>query len=126
MNRRLIALAFCGGVLSAQPVWAVDHESRILSALAAQGFTHIEVSRTWLGRTHIMATGPSGTREIVISPNNGEVLRDHFTADSHAAEHSAASGGSGEDASGHDSGGHDSGGDGGGGDGGGGGGGGDD
>lgn len=66
----LLALA-CGG-----PARASDRVDQIVLALQREGYARIEVGRTWLGRTRIVATGAQGTREIVVQPSTGEVLRD--------------------------------------------------
>lgn len=47
--------------------------------LRAEGFEIVEMGRTLLGRIRIIAEGPQGTREIVLHPGDGRVLRDVFT-----------------------------------------------
>ena len=48
----------------------------VVEALKAEGFTYIEIRRTFLGRAKIVATGPMGVREIVMSTATNEILRD--------------------------------------------------
>lgn len=49
----------------------------VIAELAAEGYSEIHVSRTLLGRLRFVAVGDAGTREIVVLPTNGAVLRDH-------------------------------------------------
>ncbi len=105
---------------------AQDRSQAMIQSLQSQGFSGIEVSRTWLGRTRIVATGSAGRREIVLNPNTGEVLRDYLDetetergteGDGHAGGGGGGSDDSGsDDSSGDDSGGGMGGGDDGGGD----------
>lgn len=53
----------------------------IIQQLAADGYGQITVSRTLLGRLRFVATGANGTREVVVQPSNGAVLRDHVDDD---------------------------------------------
>ena len=46
--------------------------------LRAQGFNKVSVSTTMLGRTRIDAISPTQTREIVVNPRTGEILRDYW------------------------------------------------
>jgi hypothetical protein len=53
----------------------------ILRQLREQGYVEFSVDRTWLGRIQVIALAPDGTRrEIVVSPNTGEILRDYIEA----------------------------------------------
>ena len=54
-----------------------EEEAALL--LQAEGFEIVEMGRTLLGRIRIIAEGPQGTREIVLHPSDGRVLRDIFT-----------------------------------------------
>ena len=65
-------------LLMAQAAWAADSLDAVVADLRRHGYSQIDVSRTWLGRTRILATGPAGTREMILSRNSGEVLRDHL------------------------------------------------
>ncbi len=50
--------------------------SLFVEQLKDQGFSRIQVSRTWLGRIRIVATNQNFRREIILNPRTGEVLRD--------------------------------------------------
>lgn len=50
----------------------------ILRQLRMQGYGKFRVSRTWLGRTRILAFRGGSQREIVVNPRTGEILRDVF------------------------------------------------
>lgn len=49
---------------------------QVTDQLRAQGYSTIELHRTLLGRTRIVAINGDGSREIIINPNSGEILRD--------------------------------------------------
>ena len=74
MKRWLGVLAVALSLGEAQ---AASRES-VIAELRQGDFTEIRVRRTWLGRTRFIATGPRGSREIVLNPSSGEILRDHF------------------------------------------------
>ncbi len=65
-----------GIVFAASGGKAASRET-IIAQLSAQGYREIRVSRTWLGRLRFIATGPSGTREIVLNPSSGDIMRDY-------------------------------------------------
>ncbi|MGA0540080.1 hypothetical protein [Neotabrizicola sp. VNH66] len=67
----LAALAVAGPALADD-----DTVDEILRELEEDGYTVITLSNTWLGRVRILASGPRGTREIIVNPATGEVLRD--------------------------------------------------
>jgi hypothetical protein len=69
-------------VLTALPSFAATYVEQVVSQLQAQGFEAIEVERTLLGRTRIAAVRADGSREIVLNPNTGEILRDLWTSKS--------------------------------------------
>jgi len=48
----------------------------MVESLKAEGYTYIEIRRTFLGRAKIVATGPMGVREIVMSTATNEIMRD--------------------------------------------------
>jgi uncharacterized membrane protein YgcG len=83
MNRRgFLALAMSGGATvalagSARAAGLVDD---LVRELRSQGFSSVNVSRTMLGRVRIEAIGSAGSREIVLNPNSGEILRDLWTS----------------------------------------------
>lgn len=51
-------------------------QEQIERALARQGYEIQQVSRTLLGRVHIIATRDDQWREVVLNPSTGEILRD--------------------------------------------------
>jgi len=74
MRRILILLTFC---LIATPVAAKDVTAAWVEQLVLDGYDDIEVSRTWLGRTRIIAEKGEIEREIILNHRTGEVLRDY-------------------------------------------------
>lgn len=80
MNRRQLILGVLAvGVVQAVAVWpalAATFVEQIVTQLQAQGFKNIEVETTWLGRARIQAQRAETSREIVLNPNTGEILRD--------------------------------------------------
>lgn len=64
-------------LVAAGPALSDTAADRVVEQLRRHGYTEIEVSRTWLGRTRIFATAPQKSREIILNPRTGEVLRDH-------------------------------------------------
>jgi len=76
MKRVILAattvLALCG-----TPAQAAGIEANIVAQLRGQGYTFVQVTRTWLGRIRIDAKQGDVRREIVINPNTGEILRDY-------------------------------------------------
>lgn len=76
MMARKVMGALVAGALGTSPALADGYESSVVQQLEAEGFRSISTERTWLGRTRITAESGLGQREIVINPNNGEVLRD--------------------------------------------------
>lgn len=69
---------FAWAALSASLVFADPVSDGIVAQLREQGFKHITITRTWLGRVLILGYVDEGEREIVLNPNTGEVLRDYF------------------------------------------------
>lgn len=62
----------------ALPGFAGPIEDSIVRQLREQGFSQIEVRRTLLGRSRIIARSRDLYREIVVSPVTGEILRDYW------------------------------------------------
>lgn len=79
MKRILIPLAVAAGLLG-PPAHAASTEDGIVAELREQGFARIEIRRTLLGRTRIIATSPGYDREIVLNPSTGVILRDFWRA----------------------------------------------
>lgn len=79
MQRRAFILTLAGGLATALPAVAAFSDDVVVQ-LAQQGYQNITVSTTWLGRVRILAVRDGGTREIVLNPRTGEILRDLWTA----------------------------------------------
>ncbi len=77
MNRRTMLLALSVALLPSQLL--AGYEDDVVRQLRTQGFRDIEVSRTLLGRSRIEAQNDNGSREIILNPRTGEILRDLFT-----------------------------------------------
>jgi len=78
-NLRLaFALLFLlAGVAAAAP----DVVSAWVRQLEREGYSEIEVTRTWLGRIRISAEKGDIEREIILNRETGEVLRDYSRSD---------------------------------------------
>jgi len=90
-----------------------DEVSGIVRWLRRLGFDEIRTSQSLLGRVQIRATGAIGTRELVINPRTGEILRDVWVDAQGKRVRGAAYPGSDDGADGDHSGSNDRGGDGG-------------
>ncbi len=53
-------------------------QDQIIDQLQAQGFTSMQLSRTWLGRVRIISYRDGLRREVVFNPQTGEILRDFW------------------------------------------------
>ncbi len=74
--RRLMVLVL-PALLAGIPVFAADPMvERILRDLRALGYSDIAVEQTLLGRTRIVADSRDASREIIVNPATGEILRD--------------------------------------------------
>ena len=65
-------------LLGAGAAAAQSLQDRLLAQLQEQGYSSIQVSRTWLGRTRILAESATQRREIIFNPHTGEILRDFW------------------------------------------------
>lgn len=63
------------------PAYAASFADQIVAQLSDQGFADIEVERTWLGRTRILAERGGAQREIILNASTGEILRDLWLTD---------------------------------------------
>lgn len=72
----LVSMALVVGL--AMPVAAQTVQDALIAQLTAQGYSEIEVSRTFLGRVRIEAYGNGIEREIILNPSSGEILRDYW------------------------------------------------
>lgn len=70
-----LALVFSAMACTASAETLVD---QVTEQLASQGYSEITVSKTWLGRVRIEASGGTASREIIINPRTGEILRDYW------------------------------------------------
>lgn len=59
-------------------VQAEVSQDDVVAQLTGQGFSRIEITRTWLGRVRIVATDEQRAREIVLNPADGTILRDRW------------------------------------------------
>lgn len=80
MDRRAFLASLSAAVVLGGPLRAETATERIDRQLRAQGYRDIRISRTWLGRTRILAIGKGGQREIIVNPRTGEILRDLWQA----------------------------------------------
>jgi hypothetical protein len=84
MQRRTFLVTMIAAAGLALPAVAAFSDD-VVAQLVSQGYRDISVSKTWLGRIRIVATRDGGTREIVLNPGTGEILRDLWTASDGAA-----------------------------------------
>lgn len=80
MTRSSLIFAAALGITLSGPVQAQDYVGGITGQLRDLGFEQIEVRQTLLGRARIIARSAEGQREIILNPNNGEILRDFWQA----------------------------------------------
>lgn len=79
--RQVTRPILCGAVLAiavALPASAETKVEAITRQLMEQGYSEIEVSRTFLRRIQIEAKKGNAEREIIINPRSGEILRDYW------------------------------------------------
>lgn len=82
--KRRFALILSVGLL-ASPLAAQDVGSQISQQLQEQGYKDVSISKTWLGRLRIEANSEEQTREIIVNPRTGEILRDFLSSKNGAA-----------------------------------------
>lgn len=76
---RLLAIGAVLLSFAAGPVWAQGVTvEQVIDQLRDQGYSEIRISRTFLGRSRIVATSDEYRREIVINPSTGAILRDYW------------------------------------------------
>jgi hypothetical protein len=76
--RMLFPLVLVAG-LCGTATFAQDLPDAFVAQLKEQGFAIVLVENTWLGRIRVLAQTDQGTREIILNPTTGEVLRDLWT-----------------------------------------------
>lgn len=69
-----VGLALMLGAASAE---AATYEQRLIAQLVRLGYSDIALNFTLLGRAQITAVSKTDTREIVLNPRTGEILRDY-------------------------------------------------
>ena len=79
MKRRAFLAGLVSGLTLAGPALAGDVIDSIVRQLKKQGFRSVVQERTLLGRVRIVAKRKDGTREIIVNPRTGEILRDLWT-----------------------------------------------
>lgn len=77
MQRLALVLSIA---LLATPLAAQDVRSQIAQQLRAQGYASVDVSKTWLGRLRFQASNGTQSREIIVNPRTGEILRDFLSS----------------------------------------------
>lgn len=77
---KILALAF-GLTLAASQVFAQSFTDDFIARLEAEGYTEFVITRTWLGRTRLLARNGSIIREIIFNTRSGEILRDFWDDD---------------------------------------------
>jgi hypothetical protein len=78
MDRRKFILTACSAALVPALAQADEMQDAIVRELGAQGYTHVKISRTWLGRLRFVATSETREREIIVNGRTGEILRDYW------------------------------------------------
>jgi hypothetical protein len=76
MNRRRVLLMAAALLVGSTTLARADEVGDIVRWLRGLGFDEIATARSLLGRVQIRATGAIGTRELVVNPRTGEILRD--------------------------------------------------
>ncbi len=76
MKRRLFLSLGLAAVFSGRAAFARSFAESVVAQLKKQGYRHVRVERTLLGRTRILAERNGGQREIILNPRTGEILRD--------------------------------------------------
>ena len=78
-RRSFLLMTSAAGASVAFPAYA-DYVNIVRDQLRQQGYRQISVSSTMLGRTRIVAKSKTGTREIIMNPRTGEILRDLWSS----------------------------------------------
>lgn len=85
LKRIVFILVLATAMPVAQPVFANPIADSAVSQLRKQGYSDIQVQRTLLGRIRITATSETYTRELVIHPITGEIMRDRWSSNAQSA-----------------------------------------
>lgn len=76
MKNWVILAALLACFAAGSPVLAAGYADAVVAQLQRQGYDRIETEETWLGRVRIVAERDDGSREIILNPRTGEILRD--------------------------------------------------
>ncbi|WP_457646813.1 hypothetical protein [Profundibacter sp.] len=79
LKRIVFILVIAMAMPMASPVFANPIADSAVSQLRNQGYNDIQVQRTLLGRIRITATSKTNSRELIIHPITGEIMRDRWT-----------------------------------------------
>ncbi len=114
MNRRFFlgrcAAGVVGAVFMASAASAQSFQKSVVAQLRSQGYREINVERTMLGRVRIVGARRGASREIILNPRTGEILRDVvLAADGQVVPQISGDDGSGKGSSGDDGSGSDDG-----------------
>lgn len=82
MKRRAFLIGLVAGAAVVGPALAQGLVDDVVAQLKRQGFRSVVTERTLLGRVRIVASRGDGSREIIINPRTGEILRDLWTSKS--------------------------------------------
>lgn len=75
--QRRLAMTCLAVLLTAGTALAEDPAvERIMRELRALGYTRVSIERTLLGRSRILADSADASREVIVNPVTGEILRD--------------------------------------------------
>lgn len=80
MDRRRFGGLILAACLAGSMAMADGLDEQIMRQLQDDGYTEISREKTWLGRIRITAVSADGTREIILNPATGEILRDLWIA----------------------------------------------
>ncbi|MFZ7090274.1 hypothetical protein [Primorskyibacter sp. 2E233] len=90
-RRAFLMTSIAALVLTGQAACAQTSQDQVIAQLKSQGYSHIRVRRTLLGRVRILASGSMGRREIVLNPSTGIILRDYLYTGTQNASDSSSS-----------------------------------
>lgn len=80
LGRRAFLRQCAGGVMGAvfmaSAAMAESFQKSVVAQLRSQGYREINVETTMLGRVRIVAARGGASREIILNPRTGEILRD--------------------------------------------------
>jgi len=85
LKRIIFILVLAMALPMARPIFANPIADSAVSQLRKQGYNDIQVQRTLLGRIRITATNETYTRELVIHPITGEIMRDRWSTNAQSA-----------------------------------------